>query len=334
MEQRRPRPPSPLRREFAFLPPSDKSTILAELLSSPLQREFTFFDGRIEKKNIMDQYNFLFSDSWSVGNDVANDVPCGERSSYVGRDYTAEFTTNQLKILRDMSTLQDLCCCKIKRTHGLPCFHDIALYRSVDRPIPLSSIHPHWSTLSMHAQRHTDEGARSDRAAELIERLNEMDSDSRESMMDRFLDMADPSRCTVRPPAYNTEHRGRPTVRDEQSRGRIPSFIVSTSESRASRIPTLRRTNGRDHLVEKFPQQYQRYIFHCVDVRPDGHCGFRAIAAQLYGSEDEWAQVRHDLIQEIEQNWVLYNQIYPKHNYVSQVLQRLRCFLPSAPEDY
>ncbi|XP_058216739.1 uncharacterized protein LOC131327607 [Rhododendron vialii] len=44
----------------------------------------------------MDQYNFSFSDSWSVGNDVANDVPCGESNSYVGRDYTAEFTTDQI----------------------------------------------------------------------------------------------------------------------------------------------------------------------------------------------------------------------------------------------
>ncbi|KAG5565070.1 hypothetical protein RHGRI_001081 [Rhododendron griersonianum] len=49
MEQRRPRPPSPLRLEFAFLPPSDKSTISAELPPSPLRREFAFLDGRIEK---------------------------------------------------------------------------------------------------------------------------------------------------------------------------------------------------------------------------------------------------------------------------------------------
>ncbi|XP_058202756.1 uncharacterized protein LOC131317202 [Rhododendron vialii] len=209
-----------------------------------------------------------------------------------------------------------LCVCKIKRTHGLPCFHDIALYRSVDRPIPLSSIHPHWSKLSMHAQRHTDEGTRSDRTTQLIERLNEMDSDSRESMMDRFLDMADPSRCTVRPPAYNTEHRGRPTGRDEQNRGHIPSFTVSTSESRASCIPTLRRSNGMDHLVEKFPQQYQRYIFHCVDVRLDSYCGFRALVVQLYGSEDQWAQ------------------LYPERNYVSHVLRRLHCFRSSTPEDH
>ncbi|XP_058215852.1 uncharacterized protein LOC131326949 [Rhododendron vialii] len=203
-----------------------------------------------------------------------------------------------------------LCFCKIKRTHGLPCFHDIVLFRFVDRPIPLSAIHPHWSTLSMHAQRHIDEGARSGRAA-LIERLNEMDSDSRESMMDRFLYMADPSHYTVRPLTYNTEHRGRPTSRDKHNRGRIPSVTVSTSESWASRIPTSRRSNGRDHLVLKFSDQYQRYISHCVDVRSDCHCGFRAIAAQLYGSEDEWAQVRQDLIQEIEQNWVLYDQLYP-----------------------
>ncbi|KAI8524323.1 hypothetical protein RHMOL_Rhmol13G0141600 [Rhododendron molle] len=177
--------------------------------------------------------------------------------------------------------------CKIKRTHRLPCCHDIALFRYVDRPIPLSSIHPHWSTLFMHAQRHTDEGARTDRAAQLIERLNEMDSDSRESMIGRLLDMADPSRCTVRPLAYNTEYRGQPTGRDEQNRGRISSFTTSTSESRASCIPTSRRSNGRGLLILKFPQQFQRYISHCVDFRPDSHCGFRVIAAQIYGSEDE-----------------------------------------------
>ncbi|XP_058202773.1 uncharacterized protein LOC131317223 [Rhododendron vialii] len=48
----------------------------------------------------------------------------------------------------------------------------------IHKPIPLSSIHPHWSTLSMHVQRHTNEGARSDRAAQFIERLNEMDFDN------------------------------------------------------------------------------------------------------------------------------------------------------------
>ncbi|XP_058185815.1 uncharacterized protein LOC131303039 [Rhododendron vialii] len=93
------------------------------------------------------------------------------------------------------------------------------------------------------------------------------------------------------------------------------------------------------YLLSQYPHQnlrphYQRYISHCVDVRPDGHCGFRALAAQLYGSEDQWAQVRHDLIQEIEQNRALYDQLYPERNYVSHVLRRLHCFRPSAPEDH
>ncbi|KAI8536017.1 hypothetical protein RHMOL_Rhmol10G0222400 [Rhododendron molle] len=44
----------------------------------------------------MDQYIFSFSDSWSVGNDIVNDVPCGESSSYIGHDYTAEFATDHI----------------------------------------------------------------------------------------------------------------------------------------------------------------------------------------------------------------------------------------------
>ncbi|KAI8525632.1 hypothetical protein RHMOL_Rhmol13G0245600 [Rhododendron molle] len=78
--------------------------------------------------------------------------------------------------------------------------------------------------------------------------------------------MVNPSRYTVRPPEYNTEHKGRPTGKDDQNRGRIHSFTTSTSESQASCIPTSRRSNGRDHLVLKFPQQYQRYISHCIDI--------------------------------------------------------------------
>ncbi len=40
----------------------------------------------------MDGYNFSVSDSWSV----ENDLPNGESISYNGRDYTPEFTTEQV----------------------------------------------------------------------------------------------------------------------------------------------------------------------------------------------------------------------------------------------
>ena len=63
-------------------------------------------------------------------------------------------------------------------------------------------------------------------------------------MIDKFLDMADPSQSTVRVPSYNTEHRGRPTGRDEQRKCHIPSFgYASTSGSRVTQptVPTVGR---------------------------------------------------------------------------------------------
>ena len=41
------------------------------------------------------------------------------------------------------------CGCSVKRTHGLPCAHEIAEYMIQGRPIPLSSVHPYWTTLDI-----------------------------------------------------------------------------------------------------------------------------------------------------------------------------------------
>ncbi|KAK9943777.1 hypothetical protein M0R45_009374 [Rubus argutus] len=41
------------------------------------------------------------------------------------------------------------CGCIIRRTHGLPCAHEIAKYKGDCRPIPLESLDPHWRKLHM-----------------------------------------------------------------------------------------------------------------------------------------------------------------------------------------
>ena len=84
----------------------------------------------------------------------------------------------------------------------------------------------------MHAHGFNDEGARPNRTSHVVEILDGMDPHMREHMIDRFFDMADPSQSTVRAPAYNTEHRGRPIGRDEQSRR--PFEDAPTSVSRVT----------------------------------------------------------------------------------------------------
>ena len=260
-----------------------------------------------------------------------------------------EFISGQLQCAEEAShQLAGRCNCSIKIVYALPCEHDLAHYRYFSIPIPLQSIDAHWRRLTMHAHGLNDEGVRPNRTSHVVEILDGMDPHMREHMIDRFIDMADPSQSTVRAPSYNTEHRGRPTGRDEQSRGRIPSFQdVSTSESRVTQSMAMSRGRGRrgrglgvrnppirDTYIDKLPVILQRYISHTVDVQPDGHCGFRAIAALIGYGEEGWSQVRFDLIEEIQQNKDLYDQLYPDRDLVANLLFSLNWFEPWAPEMY
>ena len=257
-----------------------------------------------------------------------------------------EFISGQLKCAEEASlSLAGRCNCSIKIVYGLPCEHDLAHYRYFSIPIPLESIDAHWRRLSMHAHGFNDEGARPNRTSHVVEILDGMDPHMREHMIDRFFDMADPSQSTVRAPAYNTEHRGRPIGRDEQSRR--PFEDASTSGSRVTQPTATSRGRGRrgrrsvvrnppirDTYIEKLLMDLQRYISHTIDVQPDGHCGFRAIAALIGYGEEGWSQVRLELMEEIQQNKNLYDQLYPDRNLVANLLFSLNWFEPWAPEMY
>jgi len=111
----------------------------------------------------------------------------------------------QLQSAADAYTLPIGCCgCSIKTTHGLPCLHDLACYRSLRIPIPLSSIDVHWSRLSMHADGFNDEGEQADGTSHVVDILEGMDPCMRKHMIGRFFDIADPSHNNVRGPSYNT----------------------------------------------------------------------------------------------------------------------------------
>lgn len=94
---------------------------------------------------------------------------------------------------------------------------------------------------------------------------------------------------------------------------------------------TADRESDPNHYIQHLPYQFQQYMFHTVDVKADGHCGFRAIAAQFYGTEEGWAQVRHDLIEEIIQNRYLYDAVYREQNRADEILESLRCWMPTTP---
>lgn len=58
----------------------------------------------------------------------------------------------------------------------------------------------------------------------------------------------------------------------------------------------------------------------------DGHCGYRAVAAQIYGNEDMWAQVRTDCYNEVHARQDLYQRVLTWIN-VNELLRKIACYV-------
>ncbi|XP_028087671.1 uncharacterized protein LOC114288362 [Camellia sinensis] len=68
----------------------------------------------------------------------------------------------------------------------------------------------------------------------------------------------------------------------------------------------ITRTVKPGAYVDAFPSGLKPYIKFVKDVAVDGNCGFRAIAASIGHTEDDWAQVRRDLHTHKEEYITLY----------------------------
>ncbi|GFY99079.1 hypothetical protein Acr_13g0004800 [Actinidia rufa] len=136
---------------------------------------------------------------------------------------------------------------------------------------------------SLNIQRHNKELTPfSVRTSEVVELLQGMDPSTRDNMITRIIDMTDPS------------HRSRGASNSSPD-GSI-TLPATTSRLRKDQ-PTAPPMS--DPFIQELPEAYQDFISHIVDVQANGHCGFRAIAAQIGYGEDNWAQIHH-LIEEQE----------------------------------
>ena len=54
-------------------------------------------------------------------------------------------------------------------------------------------------------------------------------------------------------------------------------------------------------FFDQFPAGHHPYILDVVDVKADGHCGYRAVVAKLGMGEESWAVVRMNLLKELSE---------------------------------
>ncbi|XP_028096942.1 uncharacterized protein LOC114296808 [Camellia sinensis] len=80
---------------------------------------------------------------------------------------------------------------------------------------------------------------------------------------------------------------------------------------------------------EEFPEKLRPYIHHIKDVQADGNCGFRAIAGLIGLGEDDWQQVRRDLLTELHSNVVHYVELFGSQERVDDLTSILSYFEPS-----
>lgn len=68
--------------------------------------------------------------------------------------------------------------------------------------------------------------------------------------------------------------------------------------------------SGNSHILKAIPKIFRDYITHIQNPGADGNCGFRAVAMCLGLSENDYYQIRMELLNELCDHYSEYEEIY------------------------
>ena len=75
--------------------------------------------------------------------------------------------------------------------------------------------------------------------------------------------------------------------------------------------------------LDQFHPITRPYIVDIIDVKPDGHCGYRSIVALLGMGEKSWPLIKMDLYKEICQWRDQYTNIFGSHEHFDELKNSL-----------
>jgi len=79
--------------------------------------------------------------------------------------------------------------------------------------------------------------------------------------------------------------------------------------------PHIENMKPENSLISYAPTFLQPYIENISNVKADGNCGFRCVAILLGKKEDQWPEIRKELMEEMERNKILYQNLYGVKDY-------------------
>ncbi|XP_028077088.1 uncharacterized protein LOC114279098 [Camellia sinensis] len=216
----------------------------------------------------------------------------------------------------------EACGCVRRHTHGLPCAHEITDYIRQDHPIPLVTIHSQWRQLHISICKKEKETEVSCHAeVELfVNKFNESDRTMWLELLKKLKEIVYPGSTFLVEPEVKPKTRPRDHKKINVSTRRDPcafelvQFGHDSFSPRDTQITTLASTlqtkkkrpvkgkkkvnpKGKVYItrtvkpgayVDAFLSGLKPYIKFVKDVTADGNCGFRAIAASIGYTEDDW----------------------------------------------
>ncbi|XP_068466719.1 uncharacterized protein [Phaseolus vulgaris] len=147
----------------------------------------------------------------------------------------------------------------------------------------------------------------------IMNRFNEVDMAGKINIKAKLREIAYPDNTYLCPPREKVKTKGALKGRQSKfgkSTKRIPSYFehVDAILSQHDSSSSLKCSKGfisetpptkSIPMLQQFPVGIHPYIVDIVDVKADGHCGYRAVGALLGMGEESWAIVRMNLHKEL-----------------------------------
>ncbi|RZC29485.1 Aquaporin PIP1-2 [Glycine soja] len=204
------------------------------------------------------------------------------------------------------------CGCVMRSMHGLPCACELSRYTAGS--IPLESVHLFWRRLCFSDQGLCETKVTIKEEIEIIsKRFDELDVAGKVTLKSKLQEIAYPDHNSMCPPPSKVNTKGAPKKlmkRSQRSTKRDPSYLeyvdafhsVQSCNSPVKRSASCSQPPQPTRIIpmlDQFASFFQGFIRDVVDVKADGNCGYRSIAALLGMGEDSWPLVRNELIKEL-----------------------------------
>ena len=231
-----------------------------------------------------------------------------------------------------------ICGCVNRTSYGLPCAHELGQLIKEGRTIPLDSVHSHWRKLDTVTDNVSSELTISTEIDSILRQFADCDEAGKIALKRKLRELACLATTSMCPPLEKVKGKGRPSLKINLSTKRAPSSFEivesahdSTSPATACSVKAPKEKKLK--YIKCFPHQIREHIVNIMDVKADGHCGYRSIAGLLGMGEDGWATVRHDLVRELHTFHDEYVQLYGSIDRVAELVYSLSWFDSFAPYD-